>query len=741
MNQTPSELAAIMEPVAKRLLGEPNAALSKANDLRFGKRGSLSVKLPEGVWQSHETGQGGGVLDLIVFQGEASDKHGAAEWLRANGFLAAQNDNAKTATAPKPRKAAKPFNIVAQYDYLDEDGVLLFQVCRMEPKDFRQRRPNASGGWDWKVNGVRQVPYRLPQLLAADPSAMVFVTEGEKDADRLAAAGLVATCNAGGAGKWPAGIVPFFRGRRVVILQDNDQAGIAHAGKVAGAICGVAESVRVLDLAAHWAGMPDKGDVSDWLDGVGTPDELVALAEAAPLAKAAVNDDLPEHRRVVAELNQSHALVLTGDKVVVLRETIGERDGKEVLYLSTGAFKTWFMNRTAPIEATDRNGKATTKHVPIADLWLKSPERRQFEGVTFAPANNAPGSYYNLWSGFSVAPLNCTLSQAAMKCRRLLSHMKFNLCNGNKKHFRYLLAWAADMVQDPDRKKGVALVMRGLKGTGKSTFAEALSAILGRHAMSVSHMRHLTGNFNRHLADKLLIVAEESYWAGDKADEGPLKHMITSDRLTIEAKGIDAVEMPSLCRIMMITNNEWAAPASSDERRYFVLDVSDRRRLNYDYFQAINDQLDGGGLSALLTLLQKFPLQSVQLRQAPETDALRKQRALSLEPHDQFVFDALLDGVLIGRDWDGPMAVGKDALYDAYVEASRKRGKLHLLDKARFAKKFIKATGATSAKLRDGYERVPSYRVPAWNVAAENFQQCCGVDVERIEDADRDRPF
>ena len=87
------------------------------------------------------------------------------------------------------------------------------------------------------------------------------------------------------------------------------------------------------------------------------------------------------------------------------------------------------------------------------------------------------------------------------------------------------------------------------------------------------------------------------------------------------------------------------------------------------------------------------------------------------------------------------MVISKEGLYDAYVEASRKRGKLHLLDKARFAKKFIKATGATSAKLRDGYERVPSYRVPAWNVAAENFRQCCGVDIDCIEDAEGDRPY
>jgi phage/plasmid-associated DNA primase len=286
-------------------------------------------------------------------------------------------------------------------------------------------------------------------------------------------------------------------------------------------------------------------------------------------------------------------------------------------------------------------------------------------------------------------------------------------------------------------------VLRGAKGTGKSTFAEALSALLGRHAMKVTHMRHLTGNFNRHLADKLLVVAEESFWAGDKSDEGPLKDMITSERMTIEAKGVDAVEMPSLCRVMMITNNEWAVPASNDERRYFVLDVGDKRRQAFDYFRAIHAQLEGNGnegLRALLTVLKKFKLASVNLRMAPETKALRVQRAFSLEPHDQFIFDALSDHSLTGQDWDYSITVGKDEAYDAYIEASRKRGKLHLLSKEQFAKKFIRATGAKVARLRDGLARRQVYQVPSWDDAVNQFQKACGVDVARQAN-DENEPF
>ncbi|MCO6458765.1 MAG: hypothetical protein J5I93_25945 [Pirellulaceae bacterium] len=112
----------------------------------------------------------------------------------------------------KPRGNGKP-RIVAQYDYRDEAGNVLFQAVRFDPKDFRQRRPKPGGGWEWSVKGVRVVPYRLPELLA-EPARAVVVAEGEKDCDNLARMGVLATCNASGAGKWTAEHSAFLRGRR-----------------------------------------------------------------------------------------------------------------------------------------------------------------------------------------------------------------------------------------------------------------------------------------------------------------------------------------------------------------------------------------------------------------------------------------------------------------------------------------------------------------------------------------------
>ncbi len=142
---------------------------------------------------------------------------------------------------PRPR-------VVATYDYRDAGGNLLFVVERTDPKGFRQKRPTAEGRWIYSLEGIRRVPYRLPELLAADPAAPILIVEGEKDVDELRDRGFVATCNPEGAGKWRDAYNPWFRGRHVVILPDDDEPGRRHAEQVARSLCGIAASVKVVVL-------------------------------------------------------------------------------------------------------------------------------------------------------------------------------------------------------------------------------------------------------------------------------------------------------------------------------------------------------------------------------------------------------------------------------------------------------------------------------------------------------------
>jgi RecA-family ATPase len=188
-------------------------------------------------------------------------------------------DDATIAAALAAIKTAPPQargKVVKTYDYTDADGTLLYQTSRFEPKDFRQRRPKGNGSWTWNLNGVPRVPYRLPDLIKYK-FGTVFVTEGEKDADRLAEYDLCATTVA--SGKWDGIDIDIFASRDVMILEDNDDAGRKKASDAASLLHGVASTVRIVSLP----GLPERGDVSDWLDDGHNADELIEVCFKAPL--------------------------------------------------------------------------------------------------------------------------------------------------------------------------------------------------------------------------------------------------------------------------------------------------------------------------------------------------------------------------------------------------------------------------------------------------------------------------
>lgn len=172
----------------------------------------------------------------------------------------------------------KPKEIVATYDYQDESGTLLYQVVRYPHHQFSQRRPDGKGGWIYNLTGVRRVLYHLPEL---QDVSTIYVCEGEKDADRLWSLGLPATTNPQGAGKWLGEYNQTFAQKHAVVLLDNDQAGEKHGQEVNRNLMPVAITVKNI----RFPDLPNKGDVSDWLNAGHTKDELVAIVDATPVCQ------------------------------------------------------------------------------------------------------------------------------------------------------------------------------------------------------------------------------------------------------------------------------------------------------------------------------------------------------------------------------------------------------------------------------------------------------------------------
>ncbi|WP_160168919.1 AAA family ATPase [Bradyrhizobium sp. Ai1a-2] len=179
-----------------------------------------------------------------------------------------------TRMADRVRKpVAKAGTPPAEYVYKQADGTNYLRVVR---PGFYQSHWNGSA-WVTGAPKGPKIPYRLPELLEAEHET-VFVVEGEKDADNVAALGLTVTTNPGGAGKFTPELAEYFRDRDVYILPDNDEAGAKHAQQVVETVLNVARSVRIVTLP----GLPDKGDVSDWLEAGGMVEKLVDIARHTP---------------------------------------------------------------------------------------------------------------------------------------------------------------------------------------------------------------------------------------------------------------------------------------------------------------------------------------------------------------------------------------------------------------------------------------------------------------------------
>jgi len=468
----------IIVKVAQELLGEPNAQLSTKSELRYGNHGSLAIEVNGNTFYDHENSTGGGVVDLVCWQASIG-KPEAVEWLTERGLASVTDDE------PQKVKARE----VCAYDYRDEDGTLLFQVVRFEPKTFRQRRPDGDR-WCWKVKGVKQVPYRLPELWE-NPLSTVFIAEGEKDCDRLAAGGLTATCNAGGAGKWRKEHAAYLKGRECVILGDNDDAGRDHVQKVAKSLRGIASKIRILDLP----GLPEKGDISDWLDAGGTIEELIGLPATEPDIPSGKAEPEEEEEK---KRSQTDALVqFTQDHFDLLHDNNGcvyaqdHRTG-EVRRLGSRQFKdrltAGFYEKTkmavrdqarsealGTLQAIGRfKGEPKAIHVRVAkfndkyylDLCEPGKSRAIEIGAGYWRIVESPVLFVR---GESMQPLPTPIQGGSIAPLWAFSNIP--------KHLRILaITWLIDCLRPDTPYPGLELI--GEHGSGKSTAAEALRRVI-----------------------------------------------------------------------------------------------------------------------------------------------------------------------------------------------------------------------------------------------------------------------
>lgn len=302
------DFAALIEPVARQLWGEPPKGYVTKLSIRWGNNGSKSINLQTGEWYDHEAAEGGGVLDLIMRE-TGADKAGAMQWLEDKGLIEprAGSEPRQEARQQAPAPEAPPDDdrppagsaddgkkvMVEAYDYVDRDGERMYQVVRYQwkkadgswvlgksgnpKKTFAQRRKDPSGEVVWNLDGIGHTIYRHNLIEAAIAEGKtILMPEGEKDVHTLEAWNAVATTNSGGAANWKPHLAEYFRGADVVILGDDDEPGRARVETIAMSLRGIARRIRVV---AEWGGPKD---VTDWANMAGSAELLHSIIEHTP---------------------------------------------------------------------------------------------------------------------------------------------------------------------------------------------------------------------------------------------------------------------------------------------------------------------------------------------------------------------------------------------------------------------------------------------------------------------------
>lgn len=349
----------------------------------------------------------------------------------------------------------------------------------------------------------------------------------------------------------------------------------------------------------------------------------------------ALNDDAIVG--LVRNLNKKHAVIMLGGKCLVLNEIIEPIFNRPDFTLSsTGDFRNYYSNKKIP------SPDNPDKEISIANLWLESKDRREYPGgIIFNPGAPSSDDHYNLWKGLAVEPRAGTWSLYE-------SHIFEVIAGGKQSIFEWVVAWLARIVQDPGGKRpGTAIVLRGKQGTGKGIFVNIFGRILGKHFIQIAQSSQVTGRFNHHLKDVILAFIDEGFWAGDKQAEGAMKNMITEPFITVEQKGKDIIRVKNNVNLILASNNEWVIPAGLEERRFFVVDIPDTRQQDHKYFKAIMDQMDNGGVEAMLHDLMELDISGVDLRKFEQTQGLFEQKLHSMTTIQKYWYERLIDGNLL----------------------------------------------------------------------------------------------
>lgn len=360
----------------------------------------------------------------------------------------------------------------------------------------------------------------------------------------------------------------------------------------------------------------------------------------------------------------SYALIRIGGKVGII-----DKSSKVLEVISKADAKTLFDNKLIKALFSKK------KYNPI-DIFIGSKNREEYKEIVFQDIESTKSHQYNLFRGFPFKPVK------KIDTSLFWNFVREVICNNDEFMYSVTYSWMAQIIQEPFTKIGTALIMTGEKGCGKSTFVKIFGDLFGDYFMQTASTKRMFGDFNAHLQSNLVFYANESFWSGDKASEGKLKNFITEVDFTYEIKGGAIYRGNNFSHLIIDTNYDFVVPVTQNERRYIVLKVSSKYKVNEAYFGELYKLTSTVEFKeSLMFDLMNFDYKPLEkhLRTAPKTEASLEQLLHNMDIYEQWFYDVLESGEfkngIYTSDNDSSIRISNEAIHQSFVSFSKENGK------------------------------------------------------------------
>lgn len=575
-------------------------------------------------------------------------------------------------------------SIAYQVPYCDEDGRRLFVAVRGERKNdngemvpvraFMKRGHYSlwsdASRREWTPCG--SVPRRvllglntLTKLKPVSAAYRVIVVEGEKAAiaakrlvDSEGLIGVLVTtwpCGAGAVGGVELAVLRGWRGP-IQLLPDNDKSSRTAFTTLQNRLKTECQVDAV--IVEPPAGVPEKWDIADGLpsgvpslrkflglprwtpdSGIGPWDmpfpgynEPLREAEIRPIAEQARREgrSLKMADYATARLNRMFGIYYGGQTPAIL--SLDAKDKIETMALASA--RHLLKTRQLVVGYNEKNEPIFASAFSLFESHQMRNEITQLIFDPRKPPGFDPGTrQFNMWLGRRHEPKRGDWSP-------IRDHIRDVICSGDEGIFSKVMDWHADVIQARNELPGVLLALRSeAEGAGKGTTGKVLENVFyPMNIGKVDNPEHFLGRFNDILAGKIVMQLDEAYWPGDKAKEGALRSRITEPTITIEPKYMPKIQIENRTHYIQYSNKGWQAPASNTDRRYMVLDVSQHRVGDREYFHKLNEAICNPDImAAMIHDMLEHKVDINNIRDLPRTAAHARQIAQTLDrSEDQF---------------------------------------------------------------------------------------------------------